>query len=140
MDDQAENLRAAFGDSSDGEDGAEQEAIAIGDSTVWERVEKVNGLWLCRNFISIHHHSDLLSAILNGTLRSSLVSNSNDLFFLIDCFAKVCSFKIYAEGWFVEESINQVLGLNRLFIDFVTTTQNFVSFLPHDLTVLSLVT
>lgn len=83
MDNEAENLRAAFGDSSDGEDGADEEAIAIGDSTVWERVEEVKGLWLCRNFISIHHQSDLLSAILNGTLRSSLVSNSNDLFYIL---------------------------------------------------------
>lgn len=71
-DDEAEHLKAAFGDSSDGEDLADRpakETLGIGDSTVWERVENINGLWLCRNFLSVHHQSDLLSTILNGTLR-----------------------------------------------------------------------
>ncbi|CAH8273402.1 unnamed protein product [Arabidopsis lyrata] len=65
MEDEAENLRAAFGDSSDDEDRPGKETIGIGESTVWERVEEINGLWLCRNFLSIAHQSDLLSAILN---------------------------------------------------------------------------
>lgn len=69
MDDEAEHLKAAFGDSSDDEDRPEKETLGIRDSKVWERVEEINGLWLCRNFLSIAHQSDLLSAILNGTLR-----------------------------------------------------------------------
>lgn len=76
MEDESENLRAAFGDSSDDEDRPGKETIGVGESTVWERVEEINGLWLCRNFLSIAHQSDLLSAILNGTLGSSFVSNS----------------------------------------------------------------
>uniref|UniRef100_A0A1J3CCY0 Uncharacterized protein P8A3.02c n=1 Tax=Noccaea caerulescens TaxID=107243 RepID=A0A1J3CCY0_NOCCA len=86
MDDEAGHLKAAFGDSSDGEDFAdrpENRSLGIGDSTVWERVEEINGLWLCRNFLSIHHQSDLLSAILN-------------------------------EGWFVEETINQAMRFGDL--------------------------
>ncbi|KAG7619382.1 hypothetical protein ISN44_As04g002870 [Arabidopsis suecica] len=86
MDEEAENLRAAFGDSSDDEDIADRpgkETIGIGDSAVWERVEEINGLWLYRNFLSIAHQSDLLSAILN-------------------------------EGWFVEESINQAMRFGDL--------------------------
>lgn len=75
MDDEEEeaHLKAAFGDSSDDEHLADREtSVVVGDSTaaVWERVEKINGLWLCRNFLSLHHQSDLLSAILNGTLLS----------------------------------------------------------------------
>lgn len=67
MDDEEEEayMKAAFGDSSDDEHLADRETTAV-----WERVEKINGLWLCRNFLSVHHQSDLLSAILNGTLRS----------------------------------------------------------------------
>ncbi|XP_010429769.1 PREDICTED: uncharacterized protein P8A3.02c [Camelina sativa] len=61
-DDEAENLRAAFGDSSDDDDVVDE---AIGDTKVWERVEEINGLWLCRKFLSIAHQSVLLSAILS---------------------------------------------------------------------------
>ncbi|CAN7089301.1 unnamed protein product [Brassica rapa subsp. narinosa] len=62
MDDEEEEayMKAAFGDSSDDEHLADRETTAV-----WERVEKINGLWLCRNFLSVHHQSDLLSAILN---------------------------------------------------------------------------
>ncbi|CAH8352465.1 unnamed protein product [Eruca vesicaria subsp. sativa] len=63
-DDEEAHLKAAFGDSSDDE----KEPVVVGDSAtavVWERVEKINGLWLCRNFLSVHHQSHLLSAILN---------------------------------------------------------------------------
>ncbi|CAH2071952.1 unnamed protein product [Thlaspi arvense] len=70
-DEQEQHLKAAFGDSSDDDeqqhlaDRPEKETPAIGDSTEWERVEDIDGLWLCRNFLSVHHQSDLLSAILN---------------------------------------------------------------------------
>ncbi|RID43294.1 hypothetical protein BRARA_I00161 [Brassica rapa] len=66
-DEEEERLKAAFGDSSDDEHLVDRETSVVGDSTtvVWERVEKINGLWLCRNFLSVHHQSHLLSAILN---------------------------------------------------------------------------
>ncbi|CAN6969781.1 unnamed protein product [Brassica rapa subsp. trilocularis] len=64
-DEEEERLKAAFGDSSDDEHLADRETSVVGDSTtaVWERVEKINGLWLCRNFLSDQSH--LLSAIVN---------------------------------------------------------------------------
>ncbi|KAF8116511.1 hypothetical protein N665_0017s0067 [Sinapis alba] len=68
VDDEEEaHLKAAFGDSSDDEHLEDRETSVVGDSTtaVWERVEKINGLWIRRDFLSVHHHSDLLSAILN---------------------------------------------------------------------------
>ncbi|KAL1225138.1 Alkylated DNA repair -like protein ALKBH8 [Cardamine amara subsp. amara] len=113
MDDEAENLKAAFGDSSDDDDLAdrpEKETLGIRYSTVWERVEEINGLWLCRNFLSIAHQSDLLSAILN-------------------------------EGWFVEESINQAMRFGDLpswatkLSDIIRETVEYadVSVLPADL-------
>ncbi|VVA99438.1 unnamed protein product [Arabis nemorensis] len=87
MDDEAAHLKAAFGDSSDGEDiGAdrqEKESLGTGDSTAWEQVKEINGLWLCRNFLSIAQQSDLLSAILD-------------------------------EGWFVEECNNQAMRFGDL--------------------------
>ncbi|KAL0712587.1 hypothetical protein Bca4012_019565 [Brassica carinata] len=66
-DEEEAHLKAAFGDSSDEEHPADRETSVVGDSmtAVWERVEKINGLWLCRNFLSVHHQSHLLSAILN---------------------------------------------------------------------------
>lgn len=72
MDDESENLKAAFGESSDDEDLADRPDKGMEVSMVWERVEEINGLWLCRNFLSIAHQSDLLSAILNGTLFALL--------------------------------------------------------------------
>lgn len=86
MDDEEEeeaHLKAAFGDSSDDEHLADREtSVVVGDSTaaVWERVEKINGLWLCRNFLSLHHQSDLLSAILNGTLLLLILQMLIDLY------------------------------------------------------------
>ncbi|KAG2244360.1 hypothetical protein Bca52824_093807 [Brassica carinata] len=60
IDEEEAHLKAAFGDSSDDEHLADRETTAV-----WERVEKINGLWLCRNFLSVHHQTHLLSAILN---------------------------------------------------------------------------
>ncbi|XP_010522779.1 PREDICTED: alkylated DNA repair protein alkB homolog 8 [Tarenaya hassleriana] len=83
---QSEVLKAAFGESSDGEDFADQTQdgnCRTEDPVLWEQVEEINGLWICRNFLSSHHQSSLLSAILN-------------------------------EGWFAEESHNQAMRFGDL--------------------------
>ncbi|KAL0722539.1 hypothetical protein Bca4012_037138 [Brassica carinata] len=77
------HLKVAFGDSSDDEHLADRETSVVGDSTkaVWERVGKINGLWFCRNFLSVHHQSDLLSAILD---KGWFVQESINQFLLSD--------------------------------------------------------
>ncbi|KAF5732667.1 alkylated DNA repair protein alkB 8 isoform X1 [Tripterygium wilfordii] len=77
MEDQTTALREVFGESSSESEDNEQQIVAdtadYGDvespSTVcdhnlrWEGIEGVNGLWLCRDFLSPHQQSTLLSAI-----------------------------------------------------------------------------
>ncbi|KAG2328100.1 hypothetical protein Bca52824_010828 [Brassica carinata] len=97
------HLKVAFGDSSDDEHLADRETSVVGDSTkaVWERVGKINGLWFCRNFLSVHHQSDLLSAILDSTPLSYY-------------FKEKMPMDLTYKGWFVQESINQAMRFGDL--------------------------
>ncbi|CAN8237770.1 unnamed protein product [Cochlearia groenlandica] len=65
MNDEEEHLKAAFGDSSDDEQHLLSDRPVIGAPSSWERIESINGLWICRNFLSVHNQSDLLTAIFN---------------------------------------------------------------------------
>ncbi|KAL6968488.1 hypothetical protein U1Q18_050249 [Sarracenia purpurea var. burkii] len=70
-------LKEAFGDSSDSEDDEQQKQqiqledtkdeatsqLIFEESPCWERVTDINGLWLCRDFLSPNQQSSLLSAI-----------------------------------------------------------------------------
>ncbi|KAH6813964.1 2-oxoglutarate and oxygenase superfamily protein [Perilla frutescens var. frutescens] len=74
-------LREAFGDSSSDSDGEpssdlrrrvgisdSSDEIArplsiFGDSHIWEQITEINGLWICRDFLSADQQSSLLSAL-----------------------------------------------------------------------------
>ncbi|GMH26001.1 hypothetical protein Nepgr_027844 [Nepenthes gracilis] len=71
-------LRDVFGESSDSDEGDQSElplyqsvpevasSVSIScKSTSWERIEEVNGLWLCKDFLSPQQQLSLLSAIGN---------------------------------------------------------------------------
>ncbi|KAE8671301.1 DEAD-box ATP-dependent RNA helicase 24 [Hibiscus syriacus] len=67
MEDQVEVLREVFGESSsDSEDLDPQlNSKQIADPIPsWEEIKKINGLWLCRNFLSPQHQSSLVSSVL----------------------------------------------------------------------------
>lgn len=89
-------LKEAFGDSSsdgDGESphdrrGREQverstsetaRPLSIfGDSPVWEPVTEINGLCVCRDFLSDDQQSSLLSALEKGDLKVTALVCRND--------------------------------------------------------------
>lgn len=72
-------LRDAFGDSSSDGDGESSDDLRepvgvdaivqrrqysiFGDSRVWEPIPEINGLWICRDFLSTDQQSALLSAL-----------------------------------------------------------------------------
>ncbi|KAK6260223.1 Alpha-ketoglutarate-dependent dioxygenase AlkB-like - like 1 [Theobroma cacao] len=65
MENHCELLREVFGESSDSEDDDPQHK-QIGDPIPsWEQIKEINGLWLCRDFLSPQHQSSLISAVLN---------------------------------------------------------------------------
>ncbi|XP_007050875.2 PREDICTED: alkylated DNA repair protein alkB homolog 8 [Theobroma cacao] len=65
MENHDELLREVFGESSDSEDDDPQHKH-IGDPIPsWEQIKEINGLWLCRDFLSPQHQSSLISAVLN---------------------------------------------------------------------------
>lgn len=85
-------LREAFGDSSSESDeepsrglrrrarisdsGAEiaRPLSIFGDSHTWEQITEINGLWICRDFLSADQQSSLLSSLERGekSLRTVL--------------------------------------------------------------------
>uniref|UniRef100_A0A6N2MAI0 Fe2OG dioxygenase domain-containing protein n=1 Tax=Salix viminalis TaxID=40686 RepID=A0A6N2MAI0_SALVM len=75
MEEEKALLRRIFGDSSDSEDKSEEKEDSIDDvgcqftsdpnCPTWEQVNEIKGLWLCRDFLSPHQQSTLLSAIQN---------------------------------------------------------------------------
>ncbi|XVE73303.1 hypothetical protein DITRI_Ditri11bG0106800 [Diplodiscus trichospermus] len=60
MENHKELFKEVFGESSDSENDPQQEPIPS-----WEQIEKINGLWLCRDFLSSQQQSSLISAVLN---------------------------------------------------------------------------
>lgn len=79
-------LEAVFGESSDGEDfdhyhknRFENSSDHYAQNPSWEPVRGINGLWLCRDFLSPQEQSSLLSTIEKGFL---LISHSSCVFFL----------------------------------------------------------
>ncbi|KAJ6329144.1 hypothetical protein OIU77_010759 [Salix suchowensis] len=71
MEEEKALLRRIFGDSSDSED-KEDSIDDVGcqftsdpNCPTWEPVNEIKGLWLCRDFLSPHQQSTLLSAIQN---------------------------------------------------------------------------
>ncbi|KAJ9187762.1 hypothetical protein P3X46_003183 [Hevea brasiliensis] len=77
MDDQKTLLKQVFGESSDSEDDDEQQQriedsvsgdgshLTIDHNPIWEPIKEINGLWLCRDFLSPQQQSSLLSDIQN---------------------------------------------------------------------------
>ncbi|XP_031497065.1 uncharacterized protein P8A3.02c [Nymphaea colorata] len=68
LDDQKSALREVFGDSSDGEPEGEEDHPRIvlereHNPPAWEKVEGINGLWICENFLSPCNQISLLHAI-----------------------------------------------------------------------------
>lgn len=77
-------LREAFGDSSSESDGesscdlrrrvqvndSSDEVVRplsiFGDTHIWEPITEINGLWICRDFLSADKQTSLLSALENG--------------------------------------------------------------------------
>ncbi|KAI4304527.1 hypothetical protein MLD38_040023 [Melastoma candidum] len=59
----AEILKLAFGESSDEEDSQFLLPPPVPPSAAWDPIVKINGLWLCRHFLSPSQQLDLLSAI-----------------------------------------------------------------------------
>lgn len=80
MEEQKARLRDAFGESSDSESEPQEEQqidfekstnfeeseSIFGENPNWERITEINGLWLCRNFLSLQQQSSLLSEIEKG--------------------------------------------------------------------------
>ncbi|XAR61323.1 tRNA (carboxymethyluridine(34)-5-O)-methyltransferase [Bertholletia excelsa] len=72
-------INDVFGESSDreGDESQNQQPVlgdlyervqspsVFGESSIWERVNEINGLWVCRDFLSPEQQSSLLSAIEN---------------------------------------------------------------------------
>ncbi|XVF21949.1 hypothetical protein REPUB_Repub12eG0133200 [Reevesia pubescens] len=56
-----------FGESSDNEDTDPQPKHKQIKNSIpcWEQIKEINGLWLCRDFLSPQHQSSLISAVLN---------------------------------------------------------------------------
>ncbi|XP_065865702.1 uncharacterized protein [Euphorbia lathyris] len=76
MDDLKARLKQVFGESSDSEDDKQQltnndqicrnkSFLTIDHNPIWEPIKEINGLWLCREFLSPPQQSILLSAIQN---------------------------------------------------------------------------
>ena len=68
-------LIQVFGESSASEDSENEEEEPQYEyrshaNPSWERFEQIQGLWLCRDFLSPEHQSSLLSAIQNGAFNS----------------------------------------------------------------------
>lgn len=77
-------LREAFGDSSSESDGEPSRGLRqrgrvsgssgetstplsiFGDSHRWEQITEINGLWICRDFLSADQQSSLLSSLEQG--------------------------------------------------------------------------
>ncbi|KAM3248817.1 putative protein isoform X1 [Capsicum annuum] len=96
-------VREAFGESSNSE-GEEEEYLdahsaenlengkrlssesVFGESHNWESITEIDGLWLCKDFLSTHQQSNLLSSIQKDeeTWASSL-DQAKLLYFLLDC-------------------------------------------------------
>ena len=72
MENHKELFREVFGESSDSEDNDPQPKHKQFRDPIpsWEQIKKINGLWLCRDFLSPQHQSSLISAVLNGTFLS----------------------------------------------------------------------
>lgn len=71
MEDTKALLVEVFGESSE-----EDEALLENGSPpnhCWQRIEEIEGLWLCRDFLSPQQQSSLLSAIHEGALFSVLL-------------------------------------------------------------------
>ncbi|XP_068664043.1 alkylated DNA repair protein ALKBH8 homolog isoform X2 [Aristolochia californica] len=70
MADEEQILRAIFGDSSVSEDENSFScgvfSLRTGETSCWEQIKEINGLWLCRNFLTPERQSSLLSAIESG--------------------------------------------------------------------------
>ncbi|XWS76550.1 hypothetical protein CRYUN_Cryun01aG0186200 [Craigia yunnanensis] len=60
-------FREVFGESSDSEDNDPQPKHKQTRDPIpsWEQMKEINGLWLCRDFLSPQHQSSLISAVLN---------------------------------------------------------------------------
>ncbi|XP_012435943.1 uncharacterized protein LOC105762675 [Gossypium raimondii] len=67
MENHEELLREVFGESSDSEDLDPQTKHHQTRDPIpsWEQIKEINGLWLCRGFLSPQHQSSLVSAVLN---------------------------------------------------------------------------
>ncbi|ERN02189.1 hypothetical protein AMTRI_Chr02g265420 [Amborella trichopoda] len=61
MDEETRVLKDVFGESSESEIDTPQSQPAMNYS--WERLDEINGLWICRGFIQPERQSSLLSAI-----------------------------------------------------------------------------
>lgn len=81
-DDAVKILKDVFGESSDSEDPHEYELdypSRMGSSELvcegnhsWEQISQIDGLWLCRDFLSSNQQTSLLSAINRGDQKSIL--------------------------------------------------------------------
>ncbi|OVA03969.1 Oxoglutarate/iron-dependent dioxygenase [Macleaya cordata] len=63
-------LKEVFGDSSDDEEDEDVSLEKPYDNIInpnpnWERIKEINGLWLCRDFLSLQQQASLISAIRN---------------------------------------------------------------------------
>ena len=122
-------LEEAFGASSSSDDDGE---VGYGDGDdhrtlgrerklaemipVWESTCEVNGLWLCREFLSENEQHWILSSIHQGfrSFKSLSLISANPIsrnFFWISILLFVL-----AEGWFNGGSFNQVSSSSSLFV------------------------
>ncbi|XWS31704.1 hypothetical protein CRYUN_Cryun23aG0099000 [Craigia yunnanensis] len=67
MENHKELFREVFGESSDSEDNDPQPKHKQFRDPIpsREQIKEINGLWLCRDFLSPQHQSSLISAVLN---------------------------------------------------------------------------
>jgi hypothetical protein len=80
MDEHRALFKEVFGESSDSEDYEQQQhqpqledrsqRTTSGQNPYWEQIKEINGLWVCRDFLSAQEQSSLLSAIENGVFHA----------------------------------------------------------------------
>ncbi|RVW54531.1 Uncharacterized protein P8A3.02c [Vitis vinifera] len=131
-------LEAVFGESSDSEDSDHHPQNRLEDSSIhseknpsWEPISEINGLWLCRDFLSPQEQSSLLSAIEKVVIsemghRSCVVwiwlksveQFKDRVLILIDFSCQILTnlvlHHVVSEGWFSEASHNQAMRFGNL--------------------------
>ncbi|KAG5587685.1 hypothetical protein H5410_048119 [Solanum commersonii] len=101
MDELQTILTEAFGDSSNSEGEEEEQFLHVhsaenkvngkaltgsvfGETHNWERISEIDGLWLCKDFLSPDQQSKLLSSIQQGRSNKAVTGSEKPSSFSLD--------------------------------------------------------